>query len=150
MAGVTVKVSGADEAARALRKLGIDVADGLEAICHAGAAVVEDAIAAKAPGDIAKEIGRATDVKSKRRIRVVTGPSKDAFYARFLEYGVTPHSITLRQAQALRLGPDLFRRSVNHPGHAARPFMRPAFDGSRDRAQGEIAGAIRKKVRRAG
>lgn len=148
--GITIKVSGTDDVVRALQSLGIDVANGLEAICDAGAAVVQDAIKANAPGEIAAEVVRETTTKSRKRVTVSTGPSKDAFYARFLEYGVSPHKITATNAKALIIGADLFRKSVNHPGHAAQPFVRPAFDGTKDQAEDKIAGEIRQKVRQAG
>ena len=43
---------------------------------------------------------------------VAVGPSKDAFYGYFVEYGTAPHG--------------------NHPGTPAQPFARPAFDETVD------------------
>lgn len=56
--------------------------------------------------------------------------------ARFLENGTPPHVISARRTSALRFrvnGQTLFRRTVQHPGTAERPFMRQARD------RGELA-----------
>lgn len=45
---------------------------------------------------------------------VAVGPSKDAFYGYFQEYGVPPHG--------------------THPGNPPQPFARPAFDETSDTA----------------
>jgi len=59
---------------------------------------------------------------------VAIGPTKEFFYGLFQEYGTSPH----RQP----------KRRVNHPGHAAQPFMRPAFDGQSRNALGIIGRAL--------
>jgi HK97 gp10 family phage protein len=43
---------------------------------------------------------------------VAIGPSKDAFYGFFQEFGTAPHQ----------------QGAGEHPGHPAQPFARPAFD----------------------
>ena len=56
----------------------------------------------------------------------------------FLEYGTKPHQIVARRAQFLHFfinGQEFFRRSVQHPGTTARPFMHDA------RRVGEMAAA---------
>jgi len=49
-----------------------------------------------------------------------------AFY---LETGTTPHTITARKAKSLG-DKGQFGKSVEHPGYAARPFLRPALDNN--------------------
>jgi hypothetical protein len=53
-----------------------------------------------------------------------TGPH--GFVAKFIEYGVKPHTITAREG-SLFFG-NTFAKSVQHPGFAGRGFMRNALD----------------------
>lgn len=56
----------------------------------------------------------------------VVGVGKEAPYARFVNDGTRPHTITAVNARALRFtigGQVFFRKSVNHPGIRAREFM---------------------------
>lgn len=54
-------------------------------------------------------------------------------YGTVVELGGPPHVIRARLKKALRFsiggmfGPFIFRRSVNHPGQAAQPHLRPAL-----------------------
>ena len=65
---------------------------------------------------------------------VAVGPSKDAFYGFFQEFGVAPHG--------------------KHPGHSAQPFARPAFDETVDAAlrviQDDIWAHLRDTATRSG
>jgi len=59
--------------------------------------------------------------------------------AAFLENGTRAHAIVARRAKALHFfvnGQEFFRRSVQHPGTSARPFMHEA------RHVGEVAAAF--------
>jgi HK97 gp10 family phage protein len=49
-----------------------------------------------------------------------------AFY---METGTKPHTITAKKAKSLG-AEGQFGKSVKHPGHAARPFLRPALDNN--------------------
>jgi HK97 gp10 family phage protein len=78
------------------------------------------------------------------------GPTKQgASLANWLEFGTAPHTIQARHGHALLLpgGQPIFK--VEHPGAAAKPFMRPAFDGEWERAldifKSTIASYIEKK-----
>jgi len=52
----------------------------------------------------------------------------DVWYAHLIEFtGAIAHTIRSRIGKQLKFG-GLFRRSVNHPGMYARPFLRPALD----------------------
>jgi len=96
----------------------------------------------------------------------VTG--RDAYIARFIEYGVRPHFIRagdsglsarkLTQSaaagnvtgdtatKALKIGNNFVSGEVFHPGHGARPFMRPALDARADDAVRAFAGKIRDYI----
>lgn len=51
-----------------------------------------------------------------------------AKYAHLVEYGTAPHVIQTKTTQSLRLPDGRFRALVHHPGAAAKPFLRPAYD----------------------
>lgn len=58
-----------------------------------------------------------------------------AWYAHFVEYGTTPHTIYPKKKKSLRfpgtngyLGLEVLTDVVDHPGITARPFLRPAGD----------------------
>lgn len=65
-----------------------------------------------------------------------------AYLGLFLEYGVAGHLIAPREGKkgedqsggALKIGNQFVAGQVEHPGFAAQPFLRPAFDASHDRA----------------
>jgi len=76
-------------------------------------------------------------------VSIAVGPPKDKWYWIFFEYGATPHEITPDTADKLvfqgRNGM-VYTARVSHPGMAARPFLRPAYDESKTqvlRAMGE-------------
>ena len=70
---------------------------------------------------------------------------KDAFYALWVEYGHytrTPGT-TAKEHRRLRSGVDLYTGSRWVP---AKPFMRPAFESSKQRAHDAMAEYLRKRV----
>ena len=94
---------------------------------------------------------------------------KEAFVGVFMEYGVAPHFITAGDSglssrlltrkgkrgidiaarkgkegpEVLSIGGRYVSGAVHHPGHVARPFMRPALDLKADEAVHAFAGRIR-------
>lgn len=143
---LVVKVDGLDDVVAQLRKVDADVSGALEAICTAGAEAIGDVLEATAPGSIGNDIAVETTSKTKRNVRVDVGPGKKAFYARFLEYGTSGHTVTARNAKAVKTygaAAGEYFKSVEVGGVSARPFMRPAFDGHSDDAQSEM----RKKAK---
>jgi HK97 gp10 family phage protein len=54
-----------------------------------------------------------------------TGPH--AFVAQWVEFGTRPHTIAAKGGGFLAIG-DGFYKSVQHPGAATKPFLRPALD----------------------
>ena len=82
---------------------------------------------------------------SKRGVvsaRLVAG-SKTAYYARMVEFGTAQHFIKPKRARSLFFA-GLAREVVDHPGAAAHPFMRPAFD----EAQGKALESMRAYIAR--
>lgn len=68
-----------------------------------------------------------------------------AFYARFVEYGTRPHTITAKNRKGLSVG-GLFFQSVDHPGARPRPFMRPALDQNAGAAVQAAAAYIKERL----
>lgn len=143
-----VEIQGLDEVVDALKQIGVDAIAAVELIALAAAEPAARAVAAKAPGKIGDDIVTETTEKSAKRVTVSVGPSKKQWFARFVEYGTTPHTVTARRQRALKLYGlgDVFRKSVDHSGTAAKPFMRPAFDTTQQAAQQRAMAAAKKAV----
>lgn len=133
-----VVIEGVDEIVAEMRRRGINVTQGLTVICNAAADVVVESAASKAAGvssRVSAAMEKETLEASGRHVVVGVGPNrKRGWIATFLEFGAAAHWIRPRKAKALRIGGRWVRRAY-HPGIAARPFMRPAFDESVGSAQ---------------
>jgi len=147
---VTVRVEGMEKVIKELKRRNIDVSLGLEAICHAGAQVIEEEAEDRAPGSIAEGIERKTHKRSGQKVEVRVKPDKEHFYALFVEYGTSPHRIP-KVRRRKRKKPLLINGRyvawANHPGAKARPFMRPAFDYGKGPAQEEMRKQTGRRLR---
>lgn len=132
---VKMQMQGIEELTRNLEKLGTRVAlRGPPAAVRAAGTVIIKEMRRNAPketGSLKKSLGQK--VKQYRRNKTVTsivgarskpyetekGKRNPAYYAHLVELGVKAH----RSGQGI------------HPGVAARPFMRPAWDASAPRAR---------------
>jgi hypothetical protein len=80
-------------------------------------------------GDTTKSIGIINDRKAGA---ITIGPRRGSGYkgyvAHLLEYGTAPHLIQAKAAGGLLRFGDTYAKQVQHPGIAAQPFLRPAFD----------------------
>lgn len=92
--------------------------------------------APKLTGALRKSIRHQVDPKT---LSVTIGT--DLFYSRFVEFGTAGGLAGARSAKGRAV-----RRS--HPGTPARPFLWPAYKGSKRRNQKEIAQAIRGRLAR--
>lgn len=114
----------------------------LRGALRAGARVVQAEAKANVPVDTgALRAGIKVSTGGKRGaagvvIAKVRVTGRHAFVAPWLEYGVAAHTITARRGGWLFFG--AFARSVEHPGFAPRPFMRPALDS---KAQAAVVAA---------
>ncbi len=157
----SIKLEGLDEVIAELRKRGMDAAAGVEEICHAGATAVREEIESRAPGRFAENMVQVTTSKDgANRVTVTVGIRKDSYIARFLEFGVQPHSIPRagkvpapgvkpkrrKRLRVLRFN-GRYARRVNHPGFAPRPFMRPGYEASKDDAQDAMSDKTKKIIR---
>lgn len=119
-----IHLRGAEELARAFHAHGLDVQRGLVVITLAAAGVIREAAAAKAPqryGKLSDEMMVGEPKVNGWKVTVGVGPSKNAFYGRFQEFGTTHH--------------------------AAQPFLRPAVDENGDQAIGAAASAAKGLIR---
>ena len=124
MASVSVTLDGGDELIARLRAMGANVRRELRAAGIEAAQEVEDRANALAPGPhIIHEVLSAR----QNEVTVAVGPDKEHWYYRFAETGAKPHSIggglAFEGDQGL-----VVTESVQHPGRADKPFLRPALD----------------------
>jgi HK97 gp10 family phage protein len=142
MAKVTVHLAGDEETVAALQGVVDELRSQLEPMAQAGAAPIRDEAERRAPrrtNRLADRIHVETLKKGKQEVEVGVGPDdKEAFYARFVEFGTDPHFIKKARAQALRLSSGEFAASADHPGTREQPFLRPAFDEKLEEAVGVI------------
>jgi HK97 gp10 family phage protein len=81
------------------------------------------------------------DGSASVRVRV-TGRHRHV--AHWLEYGVLPHVISVRDGDGnLKIGKNFVGKEVEHPGFIAKPFMRPALDSKAQEAINAFGARIR-------
>jgi len=143
MPRVKVEVEGGPELIAKLKKLGVDVEQVLEAAATAGAQMIAEMANAKAPRRLIK-----TETAERRpgQVTVDVGMPDEVWYWRYLETGAGPHNIT---GDPLVFEGDqgtIVTWAVGHPGMAARPFLRPAFDSQKKNAAEEAGAVIKKRA----
>jgi HK97 gp10 family phage protein len=122
----------------------------LKAGVRAAAAEVRNEARMLAPrktGKLAKSIHvklRRSSNKNVIRFSVSTGK----FYARFIEFGASPHQIALLNKKLLSSNDIAYGGKVNHPGLTPKPFMRPALDIKESKIVGIVAKKIEERVAR--
>lgn len=143
---VTAKVEGGEELLRRLEKMGLDVTQVLAAAAQAGAQVIADTANGLAPSPNVLIEGD-TKGSSKNKVTLNVGPSEEKWYWRFLETGAVGHGISPRSKKALAFevdGERVLAWAVQHPGMAAKPFLRPAFDKEKDNATKAVGENIKQ------
>ncbi len=119
-AGLSIKVEGITGIEHRLLDLTANLGGAvLEEAAMAAGVVIRDGAKRRAKrrtGAGAESIIAEVTEREPGRVVVGVGPDKKHFYMRFQETGVGPHLIK-------RGG-----KTIKHPGHGARPFLRPALD----------------------
>jgi len=143
---VTAKVEGGDALVKRLKQMGLDVTQILAQAAAAGAQVIADTANSLAPEP---RVLIEADSKASRRNKVAmaVGPAQDKWYWRFLETGAAGHGISPRSKKALAFEVDgelVMAWAVKHPGMAAKPFLRPAFDREKDNATKTVGENIKQ------
>jgi HK97 gp10 family phage protein len=142
---VSVKVEGGPELIAKLRKMGVDVDQVLEAAATAGAQMIAETANGKAPRRL---IRTETAERRAGRVTVDVGMPDEVWYWRYLETGAGPHGITGSPLMFEGDQGTIVTGAVSHPGMAARPFLRPAFDAEKDNAADETGKVIKKQALR--
>lgn len=145
---VEVKLEGLEEVRAQLLARGETVASVLVRAAQYGAGVIRAAADADAPSP-----GSVTTktVASGKKVRVDIGPDKKHWYHRFFEFGADRHEIKPKRAKRLRFEIGdvfVFARAVQHPGMAAKPFLRPAMDEHQGQAVAAVGDVLRGAVER--
>lgn len=144
---ITVELTGLAALKRQLEAVGVAPRAVMQAAALKGAEVVHDAAEPQAPGPhIEVAPGELTD----RRASALVGPDEKHWYYRFFEFGAgshpepgTPFLVFEGDAGTIAT------RSVEHPGVAASPFLRPAVDEHKDEIYKAIAEVFEKAIREA-
>ena len=118
----------------------------VRSILNKGAKPIIDDAKSRVPkgnGDLQKSIGTIPGRGQGKGEQVYVGPRRGGRYKGYaghlVEYGTAPHIIRAKAAGGqLHLRGNVFVEEVHHPGAAAHPFMRPAFDSKKDEAIGII------------
>lgn len=141
---IEVTLEGGEELAAALRALDGGVKAALRAAMRAASEPVVDTANAKAPGPhIDAEVVSASEGK----VTVAVGPDKAHWYYRFLERGAAAHEITGSPLLTFDGREGMIRMAgLTHPGMAARPFLRPAFDEKQKAAEDAASAVLRAAV----
>lgn len=137
----------------------------------AGKVIAEEAKDRSASDDVAEAVIVRT--RTRERETVVTITVKDGFTfakALWLEYGTSPHFITVRDAErggrgirrineqvreqggngSLVIGGNFVGETVFHPGARPYPFLRPSFDIKRREALAAAQAYINRRASRLG
>lgn len=168
-------IKGGAEIAKALEEFAAQVERNmLRGGLRAGAQVIQEEAKARVPQDtgaLKNSIGIRTGRKgAKVYAYVVAGSSttkktvkksstrpsgikveySNPWYAHLVEYGVKRHVIIAgggtKAGKALAAGARILGEKVDHPGFAAKPFMRPALDAKAQSAIDSIAAYLRKRI----
>lgn len=142
---ISGKLEGADELLAELQAVGLSVKGTTRKGVRAGLKAMQ-VNAERRAGALSTRRGKSTKIaissKARGAVTGQLGPSKKKFYLRFFETGARPH--TIKQTY-MRLGRSVTRR-IKHPGMAARPWLRPAFDESTAAAQQAFGQAMRQAI----
>lgn len=113
-----------------------------------GANAFKDAVKANIPvdsGALRRSVRVSTKAKGGRVTASLRVGNKRAWYGHMVEFGTRAHQILPKNAKALAVA-GMPVKSVDHPGAAPRPFMRPAFDGRSAAAVQAVAAQIRARL----
>lgn len=155
---VSVRVSGADEILRNLNRLPPQVRRQhlLEAV-KPGAEVIKRAVEEKAPrgegdatykgqpiGHLADSIVVEGEVMDDDAVIYKIGPDKHHFYAPFVEFG---HAIVRVTNRIKNAAGRTIRRETQELGQVPpHPFMRPAYDESKNEAERAVARELQRRL----
>lgn len=145
---VTTRIEGTKELLKELEQLGGNVKKASYQIMGSGAKVIRTEAEALAQS-AAPTSGKVLSVELHRKRGGIEAKIKiksEKWYYKFFESGATAHEI---KGVPLVFEGDEGRvviGSVDHPGQAASPFLRPAFDGKQQEALDRISEKLKELV----
>lgn len=146
---VVAKVEGGDQLLKELADLGGNVRSTARTAVRAGAKVIQAQAESNAES-IATRPAKHTQIKITQRvngtIEAMIGPSKKKWFFRYFETGVTAHEITGSPLVFEGETGLVIIGGVHHPGMAARPWLRPAFDAKQGDAPAAVEEVFRKAI----
>jgi len=141
---------------------------------RAGAKVIQQQAKANVPvktGQLKRAIGIGTRTDGAKLSSYVKLRGKGSYLGLFIEYGVAPHLISVTEADvpvrqtrhgprkvsistmnkmlkrgSLKIGENFVGPVIMHPGHAAKPFLRPALDQKAEEAVTAMGAYIAHRV----
>jgi len=137
---ITAKVEGGEALIAKLQKMGVDVERLLETAAQAGATVIADEASSLAPSP---DVRVETAERERGRVTVDIGPPDEKWHWRFVETGAGRHGITGSPLVFEGSEGTVVTFGVDHPGMAARPFLRPALDKEKDAARDEVGSTLK-------
>lgn len=150
---IEFEVKGLRELDEALKRLPLEIQRKVLArAVLAGAGVIRDEarrLCPKNTGALAKSIVAKRKRQAGASVVYQVGPRK--FYGHMVEFGTAPHEIKMQKlGKMLKLGRwrNIYAASVEHPGTAPRPFLRPAFDTSIDKATERFRMVLARAIER--
>lgn len=155
--GRTTNISGLAELNELLQTLPAKIeANVLRAALRAGQKPILDAARENIndrTGALSKSLRIKTQNKKGAISATLVAGSKKAYYAHMVEFGTAQHFIKPKNRKSLFFA-GLARAVVDHPGAAASPFMRPAWDASQTAAleafRAYVASRLPKELQKAG
>ena len=149
---IVSKIEGGEQLLKELAELGGNVRSSARAAVRAGARVIQAQAEGNAQG-IGSGAGKHTAIKVSQRVKgtieAMIGPSKRKWFYRYFETGVTAHEIT--GAPLVFEGDEgdeglIITGGVHHPGMAANPWLRPAFDVKQEAAAAAVGESLREAI----
>lgn len=143
-ASLAFRVEGLEQVIGEIARRKMNVRRTTRQILAPGADIIRDEIKQRGTGRFRTQVTRTIRVNTGSLMAyALIGPvRKHAHIANFLEFGTRPHIIRAQPGKMLHFGGRTVK-SVAHPGARAKPFLRPAFNASRDRAVAAIADAVK-------
>ena len=142
-------LDGEEELLKSLQALGEEANRVLSDAALAGGKVIRDAANPRAPGP---HIEMKIERSSTGFAEAIVGPDAEHWHYQFSEFGTAAHAVRPDQKEALRFfseSGEVFAMEVQHPGMAAQPFMRPAYDENKDKAAEATAAKFRESMDKA-
>lgn len=112
----------------------------ISAALEASALVVEGTAKNLAPVDTGNLRNSITHEVEGKKARVGTNSE----YALAVEFGTSPHKISVKNKKILSDGKVFFGKTVQHPGTEAQPFLFPALERNKGNIRKIFKDAVKK------